>query len=192
MAACLITISGTSGQVTLKYKIAAIPKSLTTGIGSIYIEDTATEVTYTTISGDATAASLCLTITNLPYVCYNMAWTGLKNTGYKIDRVILGGTSLVIADTNFPRSDESIISAINALNNDNVKITKYLITNRSAIYTGNEDQVIYSYIIRILGSDIPQFRVKNSTNTGYIYIHGVSSTCTPVGYLEAPDNCIAS
>ena len=184
MAACLITVSGTIGTVRIDYIESLIPKNIIVGIGTIYLESTITNVTYTNLSGDAIASSLCLTVTNLPTTCFNMFWK-IKDINYKIDALIFNNVIIPIAEVNFPYSDLAIINQINNLNDSRFKITKYLISNLNAIYNNDPSITIsHSYILQIQGTTIPQFRVKNTNNTGYIYIHGVSSSCTPVGYID--------
>lgn len=185
MAACLITISGTSGEVRLDYKVATVPKHIIAGIGTFYLDDTVTSVTYTTLLGDAIASSLCLTITNLPNTCFKMFWKGLPNLNYKIDALIFNNTEIIPLElVNFPYSNTEIIGAVNSVNDTRFKITKYLISNADSKYSNDNSNISFSYILQTQGTIVPQLRVKNADNTGFIYIHGVVSTCSPVGYIE--------
>ena len=183
MAACLITISGTAGEVRIDYIESLIPKYIVAGIGTIYLESTITNVTYTNLSGNAIASSLCLTITNLSTTCFNMFWK-IKDIGYKIDALIFNNVIIPITEVNFPYSSTNIISKINNLNDNRFKIVKYLITDSNAKYLGDASTTSYSYILKIQGNIIPQFRVRNIDNTGYIYIHGFTSSCVPAGYID--------
>lgn len=184
MAACLITVSGTSGNVRIDYKDGIISKYVISSIGTLYLESTITNVTYTNLFGDASVSSLCLTITNLPTTCFKMYWKGLSNANYKINAIIFNNDIIPITEVSFPNSGTAIISEINSLNDSRFKLKYYLINNASAMFSNDISSVTYSYIIETQGTTPPQFRVKNADNTGYIYIHGVVSTCAPVGYTE--------
>lgn len=180
MAACLITVSGTSGTVRVDYLDGVTPGTVTSGIGTFYIEDTYTDVTYTTLSGDAIASSGCFTITALPFACYELRWTGLNAPDYMIDAVILGADTFTIPDVEFPRSNYNLPEAINNLNNESIKLVQLQITN--VALAPYED--IYSYIFRVVGPEIPILRVRNADSSGYIYIHGEPSACSIVGYTD--------
>lgn len=182
MAACLITVSGTSGELIINYKISTTSYSIRTGIGTLYIEDTATAVTYTTLSGDVIASSGCLTITNLAFNCYKLSWKGIVTDNYKFVSVTLGTDTLSIpGDVVFPESKLSLVDAVNSIGDDRIKITQYSVgvPSGSTIFAAERD-----YIIRVIGTDIPIFKIKNSDNSSYIYLHGVSSACSITGYTD--------
>lgn len=183
MSACLITISGTSGEVSINYKISTTAYNIVTGIGTLYIESTATDVTYTTLFGDAVASSLCLTITSLAYACYRIHWKGIKADSYNFNAVLLGSDILTISDTPFPNTTLNLAQAINSLEDDRVKVTKYKFD--SAFPTTIDPlATTYNFILRIIGVDIPILRIRNADNTGYIYLHGEIVSCSITGYTD--------
>jgi len=187
MAACLITISGTSGQLQLNYKIGGISKSpIESGVGSFYIEDTATEVTYTTLFGDVIASSACLTIVAEPFVCYNIRWKGINAEGYKFINVALGETIYTLTEANFPNAESTLPNSVNELGVDALKITSYKRVGGSGFSTTipDESSVEHNFIVRVIGSEIPIFKIRNADTTAYIYVYGVVSTCAPIGYTD--------
>jgi len=169
MAACLVTISGSSGLLKLNYTISAVAYSIETGVGTLYIESTATSVTYTTLSGNVTAASGCLTITAAPSVCNLLMWKGLNTypNGYVADAIILGSETTLITQTVWPNSALGLIDNINNVTYDKVKVIGFKDNSSSVDYNYNYE---YYYILRTLGTDIPMLRVRNADSTGYIYI----------------------
>lgn len=179
MAACLISITGTSGTIRLNYIIGSTPYTIETSKGTLYIEDTATSVTYTRLEGDLVASSSCLTVTSLPANCYTIKWNNINASGYVINAVILGATTISIPSTNFPNSALDLVSAINDLYNDKVKVVGHKIINSTVPYSYDN-----SYIFKVLGTDIPILRLYNATTTTYLYIHGVASSCTISGYEQ--------
>jgi hypothetical protein len=180
MAACLITISGTSGLIQINYTISSTPYTIETAApGSFYIEDTAVDVTYTTVTGDLTATSGCLSITNLPANCYNVFWKGISTDNYKIVEIILGSEVITIPDTNFPLSNKDFIANVNDLDNNKVKVVGY----KSVFAPPSIQNIEYYYILKILGPDEPVLKIRNADDTGYIYVYGTSTSCTiPVDY----------
>ena len=183
MAACLISVTGTSGIIRINYTISAVDYTIETSIGSFYIDDTATGVTYTTLTGDLIASSGCLTITNEPLNCYLLFWKGITSPGYKANAIILGSTTITIPDTNFPLGGSTLITSINDANVDAVKVTGYKIVT-DPVESDDPSFNEYYYILSVIGTDVPILRVRNADNTGYIYIHGESTSCTiPPGYI---------
>ena len=184
MAACLITVSGTSGVIRINYTISGTPYTIETSIGSFYIDDTATNVTYTTLSGDLIATDAgCLTpaIAELPANCYRVFWKGISTDNYKIIEIILGAEIITIPDTNFPLSSSSFIGNVNNLGNDNVKVIGY----KFNFLPTSIQNVEYYYILKVLGPDAPILKIRNADDTGYIYIYGELQTdCLPqAGYV---------
>ena len=179
MAACLITISGTSGILELKYNIGANPYSIRTSLGTLYIEDTATSVTYTRLSGDVVAASLCLTITSLPANYYKLSWKGICTDQYIINAVALGLTETTLPNTMFPISMQTLIDNVN-----NSSIPEFKIVGYKYVFNPIMDleDVEISYIARVLGTNIPYLKVRNSDSTTNIYIKGVTSVALPAGF----------
>jgi len=187
MAACLISVTGTSGVIRINYTISATLYTIETSVGDFYIEDTATDVTYTTLSGDLTATSGCFTITEVIPICYKILWKGLATDGYIANAIILGNDIITITNTVFPKTRHDLITNINNANDDRVKVIGYKF--RSVIYT---EFTTYdsSYIVKVLGADIPMLRVKNMDNTGYIYIPGVlQPDCLPQEGFTIVDPC---
>jgi len=186
MAACLITVSGTSGVIRIDYTISGTPYSIQTSIGSFYIDDTATDVTYTTLSGDLIATdSGCLTpaIAELPASCYLISWENLPITGYIANAVLLGQDTITISDTTFPNSKLVIVDSINGADSNNVKVVGYLFSSVGL-------NTVSSYLLKVLGSELPILRVRNSNNTEFIYIHGVlQADCLPIEGYTIVDPC---
>jgi hypothetical protein len=177
MAACLVTISGSSGILKLNYIISSVAYSIETGVGTLYIESTATSVTYTTLSGNVTAASSCLTITAAPAVCNLLMWKGLNTNpqGYVADAIILGSETTLITGTSWPNSGGGLIDNINNVTYDKVKVIGY---KRDLSIVNEEYSYEYYYILRTLGTDTPMLRVRNFDSTGYIYIPStLSASC---------------
>jgi len=192
MAACLITVSGTSGVIRINYTISGTPYTIETSIGSFYIEDTATSVTYTTLSGDLTASSGCLTITELPASCYILFWKGIASNNYKTSALILGSETITVSEINFPITGKSFVSMVNDLGDDRIKVIGYKIS-----YSGNNNIPEFnseqSYILKVLGTDFPILKVRNADDTGYIYIYGeLQADCLPQAGYTIVDPCYNS
>lgn len=179
MGACLISITGTSGTIRLNYTLSGTPYVIETSKGSLYIESTATSVTYTTLEGDLVASSSCLTVTNLPSSCYTISWNNINTNGYVINAIILGATTISIPSISFPNSTFELVSAINNLYNDKVKVVGHKFVTEAGTYQYNN-----SYIFKVLGADIPILRLYNSTTNTYLYIYGVASSCTISEYTQ--------
>lgn len=185
MAACLITVSGTSGIIRINYTLSGIPYYIDTSIGSFYIDDTSTDVTYTTLTGDLIAAdSGCLTpsIVELPANYYEISWLNVIDSGYNtIDKLFLGYEGegeITLSDITFPNSKKYLGQSINQAGDNRVKTVAY-----KSIISEDSSTVGYSYILKVLGTERPDIRVRNLDDTSYIYIHGVSTSSTiPSGY----------
>ena len=193
MAACLITVTGTSGVIRINYTISAIPYSIETSIGSFYIDDTATDVTYTTLSGDLIAAdSGCLTpaIADLPASCYLVSWSEISAPGYIIDRVYLGYETggFTIADTPFPNSRYTLVDSINNADDDSVKVIGIKVS-----WDPLFENFSCAYLLKVLGNQPPNLRVRNADSTQEIYIHGVlQADCLPIPGFTIVDPCYSS
>lgn len=183
MAECLITTSGTSGTFRLDFKVGSNSNTLFSNYDDeIYITDTATDVTYTRLSGDVTVSSGCVTITALPLNCYKLSWERLKgdNSTYisYFDRISVGSTNY---DFDTPIDDKAafaaqVANAINALNDPAIKATALKTTLLGSGY------IQIDLIVRVMGSTAPELRIK-SPNNDYSYIKGSSSAdCVPTGY----------
>lgn len=179
MAACLITIYGSNGLIRLDYKIGADSYSINTSLGSFYIEDTATDITYTTLSGDLIAGSECLAIANEPLTCYNFHWSDISLNNWKIDELILGEEVYSFTNVYFPNSAMGLVNSINDLNLDKIKVTGYKKT-----YNEISNTFEYNYIVTVIGSDFPELKICNSDCTSIMYlIPTLMGTCSiPMGY----------
>lgn len=75
MAACLLTFGGTSGTVRINYTLSGhINVLYSTFDDVVYIDDSATSITYETLTGDATVTSGCVTITPITKSYYLYLW----------------------------------------------------------------------------------------------------------------------
>lgn len=185
MAACLVTISGTSGTLKLNYTISSVAYSIETGIGTLYIESTASAnpVTYTTLSGDAIATSSCLTITAAPLVCSTLSWdTNITASGYIANGILIGTSIIPISSTAWPGSSSALISSINNASDDRVKVVGY--KNNNSVSTSS-----FSYILKYIGTSAPQLMVSNSDGTNYIYVPSILSSCTIPSDYEVITPC---
>lgn len=189
MAACLVTVSGTSGEVLIKYEIGGLPYSLTSGIGTFYIESTATSVTYTTISGNAIATSLCLTIAPVVTACFRFNWKGIVANGYTITAVIIGNDTLNFTPIPFPQTRTELATAINSTYSDRIKAILY----KEVIPIGAtlDSQIEYNYIVKVYGGEVPILSINNADSTGRIYIYGTVSPCNVAGY-DTVNTCEAT
>lgn len=179
MAACLITVSGTSGTVRVDYKVGLVDKFVTSPIGTFYLEDTSTNLTYTTLSGNAIASSSCFTIINLPYNYYKLNWKGICTPGYIVHKIILGLTEYVIPNTVFPISKDDLINNINDAGIERFKIIAYKYNYNGIMPVVDQEM---SYIARIIGTNIPYIKVRDLDNESSIYIKGESSIELPIGF----------
>lgn len=193
MAACLITVTGTEGLLRLDYKIGVDSFSIQTTIGSFYIDDTATDVTYTRLTGDVTASSGCLTIAELPAVCYSLFWKGLTGiVNYNIESIILGSEVISLPLIKFPESDLLLPEAVNSIGDSRIQIVGYSLFYDWSAYPTSFINNSFGYIIKVVGSEIPILKIRNSDASGYIYIYGESTSCTLPGGYTPIDPCYPS
>lgn len=181
-APCLINVTGTSGEAAVRFKLSSVPHTVTSTIGSFYINSAATDVTYTTISGNAIASSSCLTIDPLPLICYKISWKGLITNDYKFDAILFGTEVLNLDLTSFPKA-ENFIENVNSKNDSRIHVIQYKID-----YGQNPDLNEYSFIVKVFDLNIPVFRIRNKDNSGRIYLHGEVSPCENVGYTNVGMN----
>ena len=189
MAACSVTTGGTNGTFRLDFDLGADHNVLYSTFGDvIWIDDTATNVTYTTLTGDVTATSGCVTVTALPEICYLLEydrWSGTTPEDYvsQFDAIYLDNTEYAfttplddtLQQASFISNEVNNVIAIEA-----VKIVAGKLTIVDTNY------VTISFIIKVLGSEIPSFRLL-SPYGNYSYIKGtVSSSCLPTGFTEIP------
>lgn len=179
MAACLITISGTSGEVVIKYKIGGTDYTIRANIGTLYIEDTATDVTYTTISGDAIASSGCLTINALPFTCYEIVYGGLTAINHQYDKLEFDSKTYTLNDgIEFPKNIYDFIDEVNDLGIDDMKITHFKIDDTVSLYP----PYAYRVIFRMIGAFPPTLTILNNDTNSELLIVGKPTSCSPVGY----------
>lgn len=185
MAACAITTGGTNGTLRIDYDLGANHNVEYTNYGDdIWIDDTATNVTYTTLTGDVTASSGCVTITALPMICYQFSYDRPKAVN---DVYVSNFTAAVVGVTTYsltsvPDQLAYTGTLINEINNDladsAIKITAYRITDIDGTYFKID------LIMRIMGSDVPYLKIV-SPNSSISYLKGiVSADCIPTGYQE--------
>jgi len=185
MASCLITTGGTNGTLRIDYQLAGNSVTAYHNFGdTIFIDDTATDITYTTLTGDVTAASGCVTITELEMICYLFKYDRLANddSSYdpKFDAVVVGATINAITETStkFNYIYELVYAINTTLADETIKITA-----AKFVDLANDYYDIY-LIMRIIGSDVPMLRIK-SPNNNYSYLIGtVSVDCVPSGYYD--------
>jgi len=186
MASCLVTTGGTSGTFRLEYDLGVNHVVSYYNFGDvIYIDDTATDITYTTLTGDVTATSGCVTITDSPQTCYLLKYdrSSLVSTSTSVfDAIVIGTTVHSFAtpceDTLIQVS--SLFTNVNTvLADDDIKFTAWKSENLT------DDYVDIYLVVRIMGTiDVPSLRIK-SVNNNYSYIIGtVSADCVPSGYYD--------
>lgn len=180
MASCQINITGASGTVVIRYVIAGTANTITADLGdAIYISDTATAITYTNLSGDAIAASGCVTITELVSTCYLFEWQTDRigcATGDIFDAIILGVTTSTITNVSKSASYSSVATSLETLADP--LITPYA----GKVEMGTNSTAKNSLIITILGTDVPTLRINNPMTSFKTYLIGTTITCLPIGY----------
>lgn len=190
MAECLVTTGGTSGTFKLEYDLGSNHVvSYYNYDDEIYISDTATNVTYTTLTGDVTASSGCVTITARNSICYLLAYDVLRgNTSDydpKFDAILIDTTVYNITETSIrPEYMGDFVYAVNStLDDSDIK----LVSAYSERY--DDDYVQIDLIIKITGGGIPSLRIK-TPHDNYLYIKGtVSTDCIPTDYVPINSIC---
>ena len=188
MALCLITISGTSGSLELVYTISGNENHTYIGSpGTIGIDDTATSVQSITHTGDLTASSLCLTVTNVSPVCKEFIWE--KISEIYTARGIQFGSSFMTFSSNFDLIEnvKGIAQAINSLDDYRIKA----IAIKSSITTdsqrGNVVNSINNLKVKVYSDETLIYLVfKSEDDLSTIYVPLTDSTCSLTGYLEIP------
>lgn len=187
MASCLITLAGTSGDITIRYTQDSVVNTINTsyGVAPIYIDDSATDITYTTLSGDVTASSGCVTITELPVNHYVITYDRLKSnaTSYdaRFDAVIVDG---VVKDLDPTISDKypshtALIEAINDTLND---YTIKVVAVNKELAGGSTNYYNISLVLRTVGATSPPLLRINSHYDNKSYLIGEVSVAAPDGY----------
>lgn len=190
MASCLVTIGGTTGKLKLQFDLGSNKNVLYTSVGDIvYIPDTATNITYLTLSGDATASSLCATITAFPRNCFKLVWEQVDGgtiTSH-FDKLIVGSSEYTFSP-ELLASSQSILDLSSQINGFD-PILKSM-SFKVDYLPGNLLQS--TLIISLTSSDVPELRIKTANNN-YLYLIGVATpNCEPSGYvvLNTCDNYI--
>ena len=186
MATCLVTISGTSGEVLIKYTdVGAVNRYVKAGLGQLYLDDTGSDYEWSTLSGDAAAASGCITLREVPVDCYLFSWQRLLKdeiTDAEVDAFIWNSTTYTFSTLcTFPRSYGRIAAAINSLNESDFKAAAF-----KEVYTTDKSEQFL--IVKVRGGDAPKLRITNEAGTHFMYLIGESSTCLPAEYTEI-DTC---
>lgn len=193
MASCLITIGGTSGSVQINFTLAGVPNTINAGFGTTqYIEDTATAITWSTISGDATASSACVTIVHLTVGCYLYSWETIGNSNTEANSMVFDGIEFNNVLTAIPELDYTngegytgLASLLTDLQDNRLKVMsgKRVMSTRSSLNN--------YMILQIVGSVIPMIRITDPLYSHHLYLKGTLQTdcTTPVGYTEY-NNCI--
>ena len=186
MAAGLITVSGT-GQVLIQYIDAgSVARSLITGPGTLYLDTTGTDFTWTTLSGNATASSGVITLVEIETTCYILSWeepilgiNTFQNPRLKFNGIELDGVTTSINESYFPMSSLRVGTSINDADISNIKATAY----KDVISNGSAPESHY-LIVQVQGTDvIPYLRIANETSSQHLYIKGVvTGNCLPAGY----------
>ena len=179
---CLINVTGTSGEATIRFRTGTVFHTITSTIGSFYIDSGALDVTYTTISGNAIASSSCFVVSSLPIVCYKINWKGIITDDYKFDAVLFGLEILNLDFIPFLQI-ENLVTNLNSKNDSRIKVIDFK-TEPSQ----NANSTEYSFIVKVFNSNIPIFRIKNKDNTGSIYLHGEVYLCENVGSSNVRTN----
>lgn len=192
MAACLITVSGTSGEVLIRYTLSGNENEIRSGIGNVYIDDTASSISYTTLSGDAIATSGCVTITELNSVCYKFSWETFRITDrlysdtLYFDQLNLGGEDIAINPTNLSESFswKKLGSSISQLGNNRISVIAGLQT------PSGRSTAIQNIIVRVIDG-APFLRIKNkyTTNLELILLGVETVDCIPTGY-DTFEECV--
>lgn len=183
MATCLVTVSGTSGEVLIKYTDAgSVERSIIAGVGPFYLNDTGTDYTWMNLSGDASAASGCITLTEVVTTCYILSWEvsryDMSSFSKYMFKSVVTNSDNDIDELIFPYTNSSRIGAvINNLNNPNIKAVGY-----KHIFSDKNQNFL---ILKVSGSDTPYLKIRNEEDTHYLYIKGEPTMdCLPAGYTE--------
>lgn len=178
MAACLITITGTSGRVLINYTESTIDKKLIAEKGNIYLDDvTVTNITYSTIEGDLIVSSACFIVTSVPFVCYKISWDYNDLVGYNFVSIDLDGIIIPITPVSFPNSKYGLASSVNLLLDDRIKITQGF-SNTSSQPTNT------IMIVKTISFNAPIFRIDGPDPDDSIYLIGEVVSCSNVGYTN--------
>jgi hypothetical protein len=178
--ACLITVTGTSGSVLIRYTNGANPNTITASFGdSVYVPDAVTAATYTNISGDAAASSGCLTMTEAPKQLYQLTWEVFNCiTPLKFIAVVPDGVEAVIDPVIYHTTDINLLAeAINNLDNDYIKAVAV-----NSVMVGQS--YIASIILDTLDAETVELKIQGTEETETMYIKGTAASSIPLGFTE--------
>lgn len=193
MAACLINITGTSGTVNIRYTLNGNQYFFypSVEIGDpIYIDDTATDVYYETVDGNAVASSSCITINELVKTCYLFSYAvdtpcfpnpyGSLNSEFAFDQFIIGTTTYEFVNSiNINPNTSSGKQLTSEFNNVVSNTIAYISSIQTDIMTSGNIKL--SFIITMINNstDIPELRMNNIIDNSKFYIKGViHEACT--------------
>lgn len=178
MAICLITVTGTGGKVLVRYKESTVKKSITADVGNFYLDNvTVTDVTTTTLIGNAIASSACFTITSVPYNCYKIAWDYNNLIGYSFISVDIDGEVLNFNDVIYPGAKFGLAIAVNSLLDDRIKMVQGLLDD--SISPMNT-----TMIMKTISVNPPIFKIKGPGASDIIYLIGEVASCSNIGYTN--------
>lgn len=183
-AACEVTITGSSGSVTIYYNVGASQDFITANAGdTVYIPANAINIFYVTNSGDAVPDSLCLSLVESNRVCYMIQWeipdgdeAPLNDASFT--RLYLGANEWALSDPDAGGSYDGSAGVLFGLING---ISSPLITASCFLDSDLNRYVLVSAI----GDDIPKVRITNPTGEGtkYLYLYGEETDCEcPEGF----------
>lgn len=185
MASCLIITTGTSGTVALNYKLGLNNITTYFSYGDIiYIDDTATNITYTTLSGDMGLSSGCVSITNLPISYYKITYDGAdicQNYFNFFSELNVNNTPYAIPNSPLIKNDLAsfpmLADFINVtLNSNEVKLT----SAKMDLQSTTDYEV--SFVLQVIGAVAPYLQLT-TTRGNFIYLHGILvGSSVPPGY----------
>lgn len=180
MASCAITIGGSSGEVRIDFTLEAQRHSMN-GFPdeTLYINDDSTDITYTTLSGNATAISGCITITERNYINYIFSWeTFGVETGYKLADVIVDDDTISL-NTNYKTTMWiTVANAITAMEDE-----RFMVTAGKQVSNASRNSISHYIVVKVLGTDVPQIVVENTTPEHSFILTGVEEDDeVPSGY----------
>lgn len=190
MAACQINLVGIpTAEVLIRYTLNGVQNRIIANTGDpVFVDTTATNVTYTILSGAATITSSCISITNLPISCHLFKWVFSKAvldcsgnartalSDYAFTHVNISSVKHPI--TNFPFTTPTGLAVgleINKIGDDRVQATAFKNT-----ITGTT--VSIELLVKVLGNNIPELELTNFIGNQKLFIKGVSSSCSTTGF----------
>jgi hypothetical protein len=178
--ACLITITGTSGLLEIRYTDGGVPSTIRVeGEGGVYLPDAVLAADYTVLSGDLDASSACTTLTEVPLVLNKFTWEIFDCLNpYQFNGIIADAVTSTITNTIYHTLDLNvIIEAINALGNDNIKAVAFKLTVTGSTW-------VAELIVRTLGVDDLQLQLQGTASTEKMIINSTVVGSIPVDFTE--------